>query len=238
MFNQNNERFATYCPFCQISQVPSLLPQGLHEPPAYSLPPSPRPSYATLTVPSDSDDPPAYDSISAPQSQPTDTKYQQASTSSTPAPDVLHFLSPEDTLQSLSLAYNTPIPALRSTNNLFADHLVAARRTILIPGQYYKGGVSLSPRPPGGEEEEARRGKIRKWMVSCKVADFSVKSRYDIALLYLRQSEYDLDAAVTAYKEDEKWEREHPMNDNVKGKAPQGPRKRRIGGIGATGQLN
>jgi hypothetical protein len=47
-----------------------------------------------------------------------------------------------------------------------------ARRTVLIPGEYYKGGVSLSPRPVEGEEEEARKGKIRRWMVACKVAEW------------------------------------------------------------------
>jgi hypothetical protein len=47
-----------------------------------------------------------------------------------------------------------------------------ARRTVVIPGEYYKGGVSLSPRPVEGEEEEARKGKIRRWMVACKVAEW------------------------------------------------------------------
>lgn len=164
-----NPRFATYCPFCQISSVPSLLPQGLHDPPAYSPPPSPRPTHATLAHPPDADSPPSYASLSNTVSQPADTKTSSGSCS--PAPDVLHFLGPDDTLQSLSLAYGTPISALRATNNLFADHLVAARRTILIPGQHYKGGVSLSPRPVEGEEEELRRGKVRKWMVACKVAE-------------------------------------------------------------------
>jgi hypothetical protein len=45
------------------------------------------------------------------------------------------------------------------------------RRTVLIPGEFYKSGVSLSPRPVEGEEEEARRVKIRKWMVACKVSE-------------------------------------------------------------------
>jgi len=184
---QDNSRFATYCqssdfgarttrliaeagPFCQISTVPSTLPQGLYDPPAYSPPPSPRPSFAALVHPSDSDTPPSYASLASTKPPQLDTK--DSTSSSTPAPDVLHFLAPTDTLQSLSLAYKVPISVLRSTNNLFSDHLVAARRTVLIPGQYYKGGVSLSPRPVEGEEEEMRRGKIRKWMVGCKVAEY------------------------------------------------------------------
>lgn len=157
-------------PFCQISTVPSTLPQGLYDPPAYSPPPSPRPSFASLAHDPETDVLPSYASLSSSRPSQIDTK--DPASSLTPAPDVLHFLAPSDTLQSLSLAYNVPIPVLRSTNNLFSDHLVAARRTVLIPGQYYKGGVSLNPRPVEGEEEELRRSKIRKWMVGCKVAEY------------------------------------------------------------------
>ncbi|MCJ1394457.1 hypothetical protein MMC18_007335 [Xylographa bjoerkii] len=212
-----------------VSIVPSLLPQGLHDPPAYSAPPSPRSTQATLAHRPDSDAPPSYASLSYPLPEAEDTKTVSGSS---PAPDVLHFLGPDDTLQSLSLAYGTPIPVLRSINNLFADHLLAARRTVLIPGQYYKGGVSLSPRPVEGEEEELRRSKVRKWMVGCKVAE------YDIALLYLQQADYDLEASIAAYKADEKWEREHPLNSNMKGKQPQGPSRRKIGGFGISAQVN
>ena len=85
---------------------------------------------------------------------------------------MLHFLDPtRDTISSLSLRYGVPHEALRRTNGLFADHLLAARRTLLIPGEYYKGGVSLSPRPVEGEEEEIRKAKVRRWMVACKVAE-------------------------------------------------------------------
>lgn len=89
-----------------------------------------------------------------------------------PAEDVLHFIDPpHDTILSLSLRYGVPQDVLRRTNGLFADHLLAARRTILIPGEFYKGGVSLSPQPIEGEEEEIRKAKVRRWMVACKVAE-------------------------------------------------------------------
>ena len=71
-----------------------------------------------------------------------------------------------------------------------------------------------------------------KWSIS-------PTSRYDVALLYLQQSQYDLDAAIAAYQEDEKWEKEHPMQGNVKGKGKgQNPRRRKFGGFGITGQLS
>lgn len=88
-----------------------------------------------------------------------------------PAEDVLHFLTPDDTMLSLSLAYGVPINALRRANNVWADHLLAGRRTVLVPGEYYKAGVSLSPQPVESEEEEIRKTKVRRWMVACKVAE-------------------------------------------------------------------
>ncbi|MCJ1308545.1 hypothetical protein MMC25_002198 [Agyrium rufum] len=151
-----------------VSTVESVLPQGLRDPPAYSPPPSPRPGYATLATPTlDHDLPPSYtpNGIHQPLHDSKPPREQ------TLAEDVLHFIHPEETLQSISLLYNVPIAALRRTNGLFSDNLFAARRTILIPGEFYKGGVSLSPRPVEGEEEEIKKSKIRKWMVTCKVAE-------------------------------------------------------------------
>ncbi|KAG5925687.1 hypothetical protein E4U53_003252 [Claviceps sorghi] len=121
--------------------------------------------------------------------------------------DVLHFLNHNlDSITSLSFRYGVPAAALRRANHLTSDHLLWGRRTICIPGKYYKGGVSLSPRPVDGEEEERRKSKIRRFMTSCKVSD------YDVAVLYLEQSDYDLGLSVEAYLGDEAWETEHPRH--------------------------
>jgi hypothetical protein len=94
--------------------------------------------------------------------------------SSSQSEDVLHFLDHEhDNLNSLSLRYGVPIAALRRANNITSDHLLLARRTILIPGEFYKAGVSLSPRPIEGEEEERRKATVRRWMVACKVSEYA-----------------------------------------------------------------
>jgi len=63
--------------------------------------------------------------------------------------------------------------------------------------------------------------------------------RYDVAVLYLEQTDYDLDTAVENYKEDEKWEKEHPM-ESVKGKRSKDhSRKRTLGTAnGLVGQLS
>jgi len=64
---------------------------------------------------------------------------------------------------------------------------------------------------------------------------------YDIALLYLQQVGYDLDLAVEAYKADEQWEVDHPMEAMKKGKskATQNPRGKWISGTtgGLAGQI-
>ncbi|KAK3654448.1 hypothetical protein LTR56_004078 [Elasticomyces elasticus] len=213
-----NKRYETYCPYCQISSESSLLPQGLRDPPAYSplndqgVPP-PESKPPILTSNDDEDELPAYS-----QHQPVQPPPEKQEQDQERAPDVLHFLTPSDTLSSLALAYKVPLPALRKANNVFSDHLIQGRRTVIIPGEFYKGGVSLSPQPPEGEEEEMRRNKVRRWMVSCKVADVPPRLRYDVALLYLQQAEWDLEVAVEAYREDERWEREHPLEAKAKGK--------------------
>ncbi|KAK0621374.1 hypothetical protein B0T17DRAFT_608599 [Bombardia bombarda] len=151
-----NHRFRFYCPYCQISSSsssssssprPSLLPQGLKDPPSYS-------------------------SVLA-----GSTNHPSSGT----------------------------VTTLRRANRLGSDHLLLARRTVLIPARYYKAGVSLSPRPVEGEEE-ARKAKIRRWMVATKVAD------YDVAVLYLEQAGYDMAKATEAYFADEQWERENPID--------------------------
>lgn len=150
-------------PFCQVSSEPSSLPSGMRDPPSYSPPQSPRPSYATLNT---FEEPPPYQSVRPLQQNPENIINNQS------AEDVLHFLNPAtDSVLSLSLRYRVPQSALRKKNGLFANHLLAARKTILIPGEFYKGGLSLSPKPIEGEEEEIRKSKVRRWMVACKVAE-------------------------------------------------------------------
>ncbi|KAF4121227.1 hypothetical protein GMORB2_2189 [Geosmithia morbida] len=139
-----------------------------------------------------------------------------------PGQDTLHFLDHNhDTITSLSLRYGVPAAALRRANKLTSDHLLLARRTILIPHEFYKAGVSLSPRPLGGEDEELRKSKIRRFMTSTKVAD------YDVAQLYLQNAGYDFPVAVEAYFADETWETRNPSRkpagDGSKPKKHRGP---------------
>jgi len=66
--------------------------------------------------------------------------------------------------------------------------------------------------------------------------------RYDVALLYLEQADYHLEAAVQAYQDDERWEREHPMDDKGKSKSKKAVGMRRFvgssnqGGIAGSGR--
>jgi len=149
-------------PFCQTSSALFRLDSDLCDPPAYSPPPSPRHS-SSLIHP---EEPPPYSTV---LSLPNVSEKVPSDQS---AEDVLHFLDrAQDTIHSLSLRYSVPPDTLRHKNRLWADHLLVARKTILIPGEYYKGGVSLSPRPLESEEEEIRKGKVRRWMVACKIAE-------------------------------------------------------------------
>nr|OQO25336.1 hypothetical protein B0A51_06698 [Rachicladosporium sp. CCFEE 5018] len=209
-----NKRYETYCPYCQISTEPSALPQGLRDPPAYS------PSSSDWTGP------PPVDSAQGSDDDGKPPPYSANGVGFTGsekaggevAEDVLHFVTPDDTMLSLSLAYGVPLIALRKANNVFADHLLQARRTILVPGEYYKGGVSLSPQPLEDEEELLRKSKVRRWMMACKVADIAPSLRYDVATLYLEQNEWELEAAVESYREDERWEKEHPLEAQQRAK--------------------
>lgn len=203
----NNPRFQSYCPFCQISCGPNPLPaNGLRLPPAYST--SSKDNAQTAQ-----DLPPAYDSITASAaagSQPPETD------------DVVHYLAADDSMSSLSLAYQVPIAVLRAHNGVYSDNLLAARKWILIPRSHYQGPALSTPPDP---EEEERKNKLRRWMVSTKCPD------YDVALLYLKGSDYDLEAAVEAFKADEQWEKDHPM----KGKRRIRPGRRTSSGL--IGQL-
>lgn len=150
-----NKRYENYCPHCQIANAPSPLPQGLKEPPAYSS----LDDHLLSSTDTENDELPAYSAHQAVQ-----PLLEKSS-------DVLHFVRPSDTVLSLSLAYGLPINVLRRTNNIFSDHLIQGRKTMLIPGEYCRGGISLSPQPTEGEEEEIKKNKLRRWMVACKVAE-------------------------------------------------------------------
>ncbi|KAI9783342.1 MAG: hypothetical protein M1839_003876 [Geoglossum umbratile] len=99
--------------------------------------------------------------------------------------DVLHFIDRHDTLVSLSFQYGTPIDALRRANAIWSDNLLHARRTLIIPSEFYRDGISLSPQPVDGEEEDVRKSKVRRWMMACKVSEqvpsrspFTIKAHF------------------------------------------------------------
>ena len=106
-----------------------------------------------------------------------------------PAEDVLHFLDHKtDTLTSLSFRCHVPISVLRRANNIHSDHLLLARQTVIIPGQFNKGGTSLSPQPVEGEEEQWRKVMVRRWMVACKVSEYVPPATFHLILGSLRET--------------------------------------------------
>ncbi|CAJ2509881.1 Uu.00g057810.m01.CDS01 [Anthostomella pinea] len=209
LLSENNSRFNTYCPYCQISLTDTVLPPGLKDPPSYTTAAASSSKTGAVAPP-----PPYTPSSQHRLLDPLDEKSVPFPEDEEPAEDVLHFLdhAQGDSITSLSLRYGVPASVLRRANYITSDHLILGRRTVVIPGAYCKGGVSLSPRPVEGEEEEARKGKVRRWMVACKVHE------YDVAVLYLEQTNYDLEAAMDAYLADEEWERKHPVEAAGRGK--------------------
>lgn len=209
-----NDRFRTYCPYCQISTQPSALPaEGLRLPPSYRDNEDGR---KTIDLP------PAYDSL-----LPRNGAIPSQSAIRPPehTEDTVHFLSPDDTLHSLSLAYRVPQDVLRKHNHLFSDSLLTARKFLLIPRSYYDGPPLSTPPDP---EEEERKNKVRRWMIATKCAE------YNMAQLYLKGSQYDLEIAIEAFKADEQWEKDHPMAG--KGKQKDAHQRKRFG-ASLTGQL-
>ena len=103
----------------------------------------------------------------------------------------------------------------------------------MIPRTYYSG-ESRSPNPIDSEEEETKKVKIRRWMVATKCAD------YDVAGVYLKGSDWELETAVEAYRGDERWEKENPIISSMRGGGGGKEKKkvgRRSGSMGLTGQL-
>lgn len=184
-----------------------MPPTGLKDPPSYGFV-----TAATSRPPIEA--PPPYSTTAEPPQSPLEKGEKTAAETTTTNDDspILHFLDHKhDSVSSLSLRYNVPAAALRRANRLGSDHLLLGRRVVLIPIAAGGGNggatttTSLSPHPVEGEDEERRKGRIRRWMVACKEAD------YDVAVLYLEQNDYDIDAAVEAYFADEAWERAHPV---------------------------
>ena len=65
-----------------------------------------------------------------------------------------------------------------------------------------------------------------------------VLGSYDVALYYLKQSNYDLDAAVESYLADEEWEKQNPVASSSKGPKKPNKSKWKPGSItGLTGQI-
>jgi hypothetical protein len=67
-------------------------------------------------------------------------------------------------------------------------------------------------------------------MVATKCAE------YNVAQLYLKGSDYNLEIALEAFKADEDWEKNHPLEGNGKGRAK--PRSRFGRGGSLSGQLS
>ncbi|KAK4114039.1 hypothetical protein N656DRAFT_677903, partial [Canariomyces notabilis] len=203
-FWQKNPRFLSYCPYCPTSG-PSLLTSrrrgrdgARHEKKENAMEATGKQKQGEPVL---DQPPPPYTALS-PSTCPSTIQDVREEV-------IIHHLRhthPQDTLQSLALQYGIPPAVLRASNNLplGADHLLAARHTLLIPARHCRNPTNRSPFPPEDSESLARKTAIRRWMVACKEAN------YDMALVYLDEAGYDLDEAVGRYMADTEWEARHP----------------------------
>lgn len=68
------------------------------------------------------------------------------------------------------------------------------------------------------------------------LTSISYSLRYDVAQLYLKNAEWDLQAAIDAYRDDEQWEKDHPLEakqQKKKGKSASNVGMRRFLGSNA-----
>jgi hypothetical protein len=212
-----NPRFTVYCPFCQISTGPSALPkEGLRLPPSYTE------TAQARNVSRAESPPPPYDDLVS-----SERPLQQNTQLPPDTEDTVHFVGSDDSIQALSLAYDVPIFVLRGHNQLYSDTLLQARKWILIPKSHYNGPPLSTPPDP---EEEERKTKLRRWMVTTKCAD------YNVAQLYLKGSDYSLEVAIEAFRADEEWEKQNPLKGN--GKRRERPKSFLRTGGSASAQLS
>ncbi|KAI6961340.1 hypothetical protein KC355_g12598, partial [Hortaea werneckii] len=52
---------------------------------------------------------------------------------------------------------------------------------------------------------------------------------YDVALLYLEQAAWDVQTAIEAYRDDEEWEKAHPLEADEKAKKNKGKNAKSVG---------
>lgn len=139
--------------------------------------------------------------------------------------EIIHYVQPGDTVASLSLHYSVPVDVLRKSNNIFSDHLLAARRTVIIPPGFF-AGTSRNPLPPGGMEEDQKRVKVKRFQVATKCVESKV------AEFYLMEASWDLERALLQWAEDDEWEKK-----NAGGRRRSGAHGSSRGRRGWSGQL-
>ncbi|CAG8575321.1 7881_t:CDS:2 [Ambispora leptoticha] len=223
---QNNPRFFNYCPFChRVADISSssssdtinkINVESLNEgelSAAYKndddfMKNVEPPSYREIF----SDDNnqtilPTYDDVlrglnSAEQQHPQqDEKKQGLRDDEKSEYGVIHYVRKEDTLPGLAFKYGVDIADIRKANRLF-DNNVFARASLIIPNYF---GPSLSEKQSKGDE---LKSLIKRFQLRSKCVD-PAEAKY-----YMEQSNYDIDSATQAYRDDVLWEMQHSRQEN------------------------
>ncbi|KAJ3034356.1 hypothetical protein HDV00_005164 [Rhizophlyctis rosea] len=112
-------------------------------------------------------------------------------------PGVKHYIASTDTLQGIALMYGVEISAIRQANSLFTDD-VFARSWLWIPD------VPESRRPSPDPDDENKR-LVKRFQLISKCKDV------EEAWSYMRQQDFNLDAALEQYWSDVAWESKNPL---------------------------
>lgn len=163
---------------------------SLADAPDASAEPCAPPSYHAALA-RDAAPPPAYDAAEAPG---------EAAGVAVHAPVLL-----TDTLAALALRYGTTTAALRKLNRLANDTMLYAKTELLVPCR----DKALLPAPAPEEEKEREAALLRNKMFNTFMRKTFASE--ETTTYYLSLHEFDLEAALVDFFDDELWEREHPM---------------------------
>ncbi|CAG8450866.1 13533_t:CDS:2 [Ambispora gerdemannii] len=221
---QDNPRFFNYCPFCHRASdilssssrdvinnvnIESLNEESNQERELVALckGSDDLPLYQEIFTDDDGNQTnlPTYDDVlrgldSTEQQQQQDEKKQKLTNDEKSEYGVIHYVRKEDTLPGLAFKYGIGISDIRRANRLFDDNIFA-RTSLIIPNYF---GPSLSEKQ---SKEDELKTLIKRFQLRSKCVD-PTEAKY-----YMEQSNYNIDAATQAYRDDVLWEMQHPRQE-------------------------
>ncbi|RIA86872.1 Carbohydrate-Binding Module Family 50 protein [Glomus cerebriforme] len=186
---EQNQRFYTYCPFCQeITFTYNKRNDNISN---NTLPTYEEVIYNDLNELNNSL---KLNSVNEKLNKKLDEKSNYGA---------IHYVKKDDTLIGLAFKYGIEIVDIRKANRLFDDNIIA-RSTLIIPNYV---GPSLSEKL---SEEEEKKMLVKRFQIQSKCID-PIEARF-----YMEQSNYNIENATQLYRDDILWEMQHPIKEKSK----------------------